>query len=380
MEVPLDDPGARRQLDEFLQYPAAYARQALGYAEALGIDPSRVARAAAAVESAASGRAAEPGFAQFLAGAVPAADGPRRPRPEPLVIRDRTFVWGARTHVMAILNATSDSFAGDGVGGDEAAIRARVEAAVAGGADIIDIGGESTRPGAGKVSAEEELARVLPAIAIAREITQLPLSIDTYKAEVARQALDAGADMVNDVWGTTADPAMAATVAAAGCPLVIMHNRAAAASGGELGGHFEDVEYGDVVAEVHARLSSLLDAALAGGIPRGHLIVDPGIGFGKTPAQNVELLGRLEVFNGLGQPLLLGVSQKSVIGHALGDGAADRQAGTIAANLAGIAQGVDILRVHDVAPAVQAARVMDAILARPDPPDPAATRPLPAIE
>ena len=379
MEVSLDDPGACRLLDQFLQYPAAYARQALGYSEALGVPPDRVARAADTVAAAAHGRTAEPGFAQFLAGVVPAADGPRRPRPAPLVIRDRTFVWGARTHVMAILNATDDSFAGDGVGGDEAAIRARVEAAGAGGADIIDIGGESTRPGAAQVSAEEELERVLPAIAIAREITQLPLSIDTYKAGVARQALAAGADMVNDIHGTTADPAMAATVAAAGCPLVIMHNRAAPPAHGELGGHFADVEYSDVVAEVHAQLSDLLDAAVAAGIPLGHLIVDPGIGFGKTPPQNVELLGRLEIFNGLGQPLLLGVSHKSVIGHALGDGAADRGAGSIAANLAGIAQGVDILRVHDVAPTVQAARVLDAILNRPVPPDPAPGRSLPAI-
>jgi dihydropteroate synthase len=376
----LDDPGARRQLDQFLQYPAAYSRQALGYAEALGIAPERVARAADTVAAAAHGRTAEPGFAQFLRGAAPVPDGPRRPRPAPLVIRDRTFAWGARTHVMAILNATDDSFAGDGVAGDEAAIRATVQAAIEGGADIIDIGGESTRPGATRVSAEEELQRVLPAIAIAREITQLPLSIDTYKAEVARQALEAGADMVNDVWGATADPAMASTVIAAGCPLVLMHNRPAPPAHNELGGHFEGVEYGDVVAEVHAQLSDLLDAVEAAGIPRERLIADPGIGFGKTPAQNVELLGRLEVFNGLGQPLLLGVSRKSVIGHALGDGAADRAAGTIAANLAGIAQGVDILRVHDVALAVQAARVMDAVLARPTLPDPAPSRPLPAIE
>ncbi|MDP6349679.1 MAG: dihydropteroate synthase, partial [Chloroflexota bacterium] len=223
----MDDPGARRQLDQFLQYPAAYSRQALGYAEALGIAPERVARAADTVAAAAHGRTAEPGFAQFLRGAAPVPDGPRRPRPAPLVIRDRTFAWGARTHVMAILNATDDSFAGDGVAGDEAAIRATVQAAIEGGADIIDIGGESTRPGATRVSAEEELQRVLPAIAIAREITQLPLSIDTYKAEVARQALEAGADMVNDVWGATADPAMASTVIAAGCPLVLMHNRPA---------------------------------------------------------------------------------------------------------------------------------------------------------
>ena len=360
----MDDPAERRQLDQFLQYPVAYARQALRYAQELGIAPERLVRSSDAVRAVAQGHSLESALAEFTGGVRPRLGKPVRPRPAPMVIRDRTFVWGSRTYVMAIVNVTTDSFSGDAVGTAPGAIREKIEEAISGGADLIDIGGESTRPGATKVSASEEMDRVLPAVAIAREMTELPVSIDTYKAEVARAAIGAGADMVNDVWGTTADPEMAATVASLGCPLVITHNRAATVRQGEIGEHFGEVDYGDVVGSIYTALEHLLIAATSAGISGEKIILDPGIGFGKTPPQNVELMGRLEIINGLGQPLLVGASRKSFIGYALGDGRADRSAGTTAANMAAIAQGVDIIRVHDVRQAAQAARVMDSILGK----------------
>ena len=363
----MDDPAARRQLDQFLQYPLDYARQALRYAQEMGIASDRVVRSVATVGAVAQGTPPESTLIEFTAGVRTRPGKPARPRPAPTVIRDRTFVWGSQTYVMAIVNVTTDSFSGDGVGEASGAIREKIEAAIAGGADLIDIGGESTRPGAARVSAAEELDRVLPAIVIAREMTGMPVSIDTYKADVARAAVEAGADMVNDVWGTTADPDMTATVAGLGCPLVIMHNRPAPARQSEIGGHFAEIEYGDVAGSVYDALERLVAGAIAAGISGDKILVDPGIGFGKTPSQNIELMGRLETLNGLGRPLLLGASRKSFIGHAIGDGTADRLPGTIAANMAAIAQGVDIIRVHDVAPAVQAAKVMDSILGRSHP-------------
>ncbi len=363
----MDDPAERRQLDRFLQYPLAYARQALRYAQELGIAPARLVRSADPVRAVAQRHQPESSLSEFAAGAPPRSGKPVRPRPAPMVIRDRTFVWGSQTYVMAIVNVTTDSFSGDGVGDEPGAVREKIDAAITGGADLIDIGGESTRPGASRISAAEEMNRVLSAIAIAREMTEIPVSIDTYKSEVARAGVEAGADLVNDVWGTTADPDMAATVADLGCPLVIMHNRLTPAVLGEIGPHFGEVEYGDVTGAVYAVLERLLDGAISAGIPGENIIVDPGVGFGKTPPQNLELIGRLETLNGLGQPLLLGASRKSFIGHSLGDGQADRLMGTTAANMAAIAQGVDIIRVHDVSQAVQAARVMDSILGRSHP-------------
>ncbi len=281
----MDDPAERRQLDQFLQYPVAYARQALRYAQELGIAPERLVRSSDAVRAVAQGHSLESALAEFTGGVRPRLGKPVRPRPGPMVIRDRTFVWGSRTYVMAIVNVTPDSFSGDAVGTAPGAIREKIEEAISGGADLIDIGGESTRPGATKVSASEEMDRVLPAVAIAREMTELPVSIDTYKAEVARAAIGAGADMVNDVWGTTADPEMAATVASLGCPLVITHNRAATVRQGEIGEHFGEVDYGDVVGSIYTALEHLLIAATSAGISGEKIILDPGIGFGKTPPQ-----------------------------------------------------------------------------------------------
>jgi dihydropteroate synthase len=279
-----------------------------------------------------------------------------------IVIRDQTFVWGARTYVMAIVNVTPDSFSGDGLGHKPEMLRNKINEAIMGGADLIDIGGESTRPGATMISVEEEIGRILPAIAIAREMTDLPISVDTYKADVARAAVEVGADMVNDIGGATADPLMASTVASLDCPIVIMHNRTAAvAIEGSIGPHFAGVEYEDVAASVYSDLERLMDNAVDAGISLNQIILDPGIGFGKTPEQSLELMRRLDFLKGIGQPLLLGISRKSFIGHALGDGAVERLSGTIAGNMAAIVQGVDMIRVHDVEAAVHSARMMDAV-------------------
>lgn len=286
-------------------------------------------------------------------------------RAGPLIIRGRRFDWGVRTYVMAIINVTPDSFSGDGVGRDQGEVARLTRMAVAGGADIIDLGGESTRPGAAAIAAGEELERVLPALVTIRSLTDLPVSVDTFKAAVAAAALAAGADIVNDVSGLQGDPRMAEVVARSGCPVVLTHNRSARPSGGAIGGHYTEVVYDDVVSDIRRDLGDRLKTATEAGIDCAKIILDPGVGFGKTPAQNLELLGRLGELQELGRPLLLGVSRKSFIGYALGDGKADRTWGTAAANVIGIAQGVDIIRVHDVAPMVQAARTADAILRRP---------------
>lgn len=289
-------------------------------------------------------------------------DNTLRSIPTQTVIRDQTFVWGSRTYVMAIVNITPDSFSGDGLANKPELLRRKINEVIVGGGDLIDIGGESTRPGATKISAAEEIERILPAIAIAREMTNMPISVDTYKADVARAAVEAGADMVNDIWGTAADPFMASTVASLGCPIVIMHNRTAVAVEGSIGAHFAGVKYEDVAASVSSDLECLMNNAVDAGVSLDRIILDPGIGFGKTPGQSVELMRRLDLFKGIGQPLLLGISRKSFIAHALGDGAVERLSGTIAANMAAITQGVDMIRVHDVEPAVCSARIMDAIV------------------
>lgn len=294
---------------------------------------------------------------------------PERSRPavsvlQPMMIRGRLFDWNVRTYVMAVINVTPDSFSGDGVAGNQRAVARLAQMAVDGGADIIDVGGESTRPGAGPVPAEEELARVLPAVRTMRSLTDTPISVDTYKAEVAESALEAGADLINDVWALQRDPRIAQTVARAGCPVVLMHNRGARPTKGSIGGHYAGVSYGNVAKDVREELRGWIQFAQDAGIDAERIIVDPGIGFGKTPQQNLELLSRLGELRALGRPLLLGVSRKSFIGFALGDGAADRKWGTAAAIAVGIVNGANLVRVHDVAEMAQVARVADAIVGR----------------
>lgn len=284
-----------------------------------------------------------------------------------LVLRGLTLAWGRRTYVMAIVNATPDSFSGDGTGGDVGRAVDAASAAVAAGADILDVGGESTRPGAAAVSADEEIARTAPAVAAIRARFDVPISIDTSKAAVAAAALDAGADMVNDVWGLRADPDLAGLVAARGVPVVVMHNRLTPANvevAARVGAHYAGVAYADLVGDVCRELRASIDIARGAGVPAANVIVDPGIGFGKTPAQNLALLDRVGEVRSLGFPLLVGPSRKSFIGAVLDLPAAQRLEGTAAAVAVAIARGADIVRVHDVAAMVRVARMTDAIVRR----------------
>lgn len=275
--------------------------------------------------------------------------------PAPIRIGPNTFEWGGRTYVMGILNVTPDSFSGDGLLGSGSPVDAAVLAArrmVEEGADLLDVGGESTRPGHAPVGTSEEIDRVVPVIAaLAAALPDTPLSVDTSKPAVAEAALAAGAHLLNDVWGTGPDAdAMAAVAADAGVPLVVMHNRA------------EPRYERDVVGEVLADLDAALDRAVAAGVAEMNLIVDPGIGFGKTADHNITLLCHLGALSTLGRPMMLGTSRKSTLGRILDLPVEDRLEATLATTALAIAAGVDIVRVHDVRPNVRAARVSDAIV------------------
>jgi len=265
-------------------------------------------------------------------------------------IGERDFIWGARTYVMGIVNVTPDSFSGDGVTDLETAV-ARARQMERDGADLIDIGGESTRPetwaGPG-LSAEEELARVIPVVERVAAAVAVPVSIDTYKAKVAERALVAGARLVNDVWGLRRDPRMAQAVARAGVPVVLMHNKP---GGG----------YHDLIAEIAASLLESVEMGRTAGIAEDRIILDPGIGFGKTREENLEIIRRLPDLRRLGFPLLIGPSRKSFIGKTLDLPAGERLEGTAAAVALAIAGGADIVRVHDVKAMVRVARMADAI-------------------
>ncbi|HEX7588918.1 MAG TPA: dihydropteroate synthase, partial [Anaerolineae bacterium] len=233
------------------------------------------------------------------------------------------------------------------------------------GADILDIGGESTRPGSQPISAEEERIRVIPVIQALRRKASLPISIDTYRADTAQAALDAGADLVNDVWGLRMDPEMKRVVAARGAPVVIMHNRSKpkdAVQTNRLGGRYVGVEYTDLLADVIRELRGQVDLALEAGIPADKILVDPGIGFGKTVEQNLELLDRLGELRVLGCPILLGPSRKGLIGYTLDLPIHERVEGTAATVTLGIERGADIVRVHDVKQMVRVARMTDAVV------------------
>jgi dihydropteroate synthase len=259
------------------------------------------------------------------------------------------LTWGAHTHIMAILNLTPDSFSGDGLGGDADAAVAAALASGADGADILDLGAESTRPGHVPISAEQELARLLPALAAIRPRTDAIISVDTSKAAVAVAALDAGADLVNDIRGFTADPEMAAVVAVAGVPAVLMHD-------------IPPDPGVDLVTSILRELSGRLDRAVAAGVAWERLIVDPGFGFGKDWRQNLELLHRLGELRVLGRPILTGTSRKSTIGRVLGLPEHDRVEGTAATVTLAIANGADIVRVHDVRAMTRVARMTDAVV------------------
>jgi dihydropteroate synthase len=285
---------------------------------------------------------------------------PDQPRafavPAPMRIGPRTFTWGQRTYLMGILNVTPDSFSGDGLLASDAPTKTAVAQAqrmVAEGADLLDVGGESTRPGHTPVGLGEELDRVIPVIAAVRAaLSDVPISIDTTKPQVAEAALDAGASLINDIWGVGLGNELARLAAQRRVPLIVMHNR-------------EEARYEDVVREVVDDLRAALERAVAAGVERDQLIVDPGIGFGKTAEHNLLLLGELAALRELGRPILLGTSRKSTIGRILDLPPEKRLEGTLATTALGIAAGADIIRVHDVEANRRAALVADAIVRHP---------------
>ncbi len=293
---------------------------------------------------------------------------------KPLALGATRLEWGTRTYLMGILNLTPDSFSGDGLLSTpqvkESALR-QAQDFLQAGADILDIGGESTRPGAQTVSAEEEASRVIPIIrALAAEFPQAILSIDTYKARVAEQALQAGAHLLNDVWGLRADPGMASLAAAANIPVILMHNRSQPANASlqqSLGGRYVGMEYQNLLEEIKAELMQSVEIARRAGISDERIILDPGIGFGKTVPQNLQLLNRLDEIRALGFPVLLGPSRKSFIGYTLNLPPEQRLEGTAAAVAVGIVRGADILRVHDVAFMAKVAKMTDALVRPPLP-------------
>jgi dihydropteroate synthase len=281
------------------------------------------------------------------------------------------FLWGTRTFVMGILNITPDSFSGDGLMSQADAVAAALAQArrfVEAGADILDVGGESTRPGAQQVSAQAEIRRVVPVIQeLAAAKLNAIISIDTHKASVAEAALAAGAQWINDVWGLHADAGLAGTAARAQAPVVLMHNRSKPADAElqqRLGGRYTGVKYTNLLEDVKNELLESVALAHAAGIPDNHIILDPGIGFGKTVEQNLELIDRLGEIRALGYPVLLGPSRKSFIGYTLNLPPDQRLEGTAAAVAIGIARRADIVRVHDVAAMVRVARLSDAIVRR----------------
>ncbi len=298
-----------------------------------------------------------------------------------LTIGNFTFHWGSRTYIMGILNITPDSFSGDGLmtsnkeetteaSSDENVVIHATQLArsfASAGADIIDVGGESTRPGSQPVSAEEEIERVVPIIhALTKELDVL-ISVDTYKSEVAKAALEAGARLVNDVWGFRADPQLANVVAQYNVPVILMHNRSSWAHAEvkeRLGGRYIGVPYENLIEDILRELQESVEIARAAGIPDEYIILDPGIGFGKTVEQNLELMDRLSEIKALGFPILVGPSRKSFIGYTLDLPPNQRLEGTAAAVAVAITRGADIVRVHDVEFMVRVARMTDAIVRR----------------
>ncbi len=270
-------------------------------------------------------------------------------RPQPITIGGREFVWGRRTYIMGVVNVTSDSFSGDGLAYDVAGAVNQAVRMCRDGADIIDVGGESTRPGFQPVAADEEIRRTVPVVERLRGEVDVPVSIDTYKAEVARAALDAGACLVNDVHGFRREPEVAAVAAEFDVPAVAMHYQ-------------RDREFHDVIGDITTGLVESLRIARERGLPDERVIVDPGFNFGWTEEQALEMLRRLGELRTLGRPLLVGTSRKSTIGVVLGLPVEDRLEGTAATVALAIANGADIVRVHDVKEMSRVARMADAVV------------------
>lgn len=271
-------------------------------------------------------------------------------------LRDHSFNWGERTYLMGVLNVTPDSFSDGGEFDSLSTALAQAQRLVEAGADIIDIGGQSTRPGAEQVSLEEELNRVVPVIEALRSVLNVPISVDTTRASVAQKAVEAGADIVNDISGGTFDLDMFPVVAKLGVPIVLMHIRGTPQTMQQL------TDYQDLIAEIYQFLARQIAAAVAVGIERSRIIIDPGIGFAKTFEQNLEILGQLPKFHSLDVPILVGPSRKSFIGRILNQAAPKgRVWGNAATCCAAIAGSADILRVHDVLEMRDVCLVADAI-------------------
>jgi dihydropteroate synthase len=262
-------------------------------------------------------------------------------------IGGRRFEWGSRTFVMGIVNVTPDSFSGDGLGSDRTAAVEQGLRMVKEGADMLDVGGESTRPGHVPIGGAEEIARIEPVIRrLARE-SGVPVSVDTYKLEVAEAAVDCGATILNDIWGLTRSPEIADLAALKSCGLVVMHNQ-------------DGTDYaGDLLEEIKRFLKRAALLAVEAGVPSERVIIDPGIGFGKTAEQNWEVMRRLNELKELGFPILIGTSRKSFIGKLLDLPVDLRVEGTAATVVASVLRGVDIVRVHDVLEMTRAVRVAD---------------------
>jgi dihydropteroate synthase len=291
------------------------------------------------------------------------------------------FEWGKRTYIMGILNITPDSFSGDGlmpeaqqngeagpsVGSALASAIEQGRSFLQSGADILDVGGESTRPGSRPVSVDEEAQRVGPVVeALVQELGAF-VSIDTYKAAVAEAAVNAGAKMINDVWGLRADPALAEVAARHKVPLILMHNRSSWAHAEikeGLGGRYVGMAYENLLEDIRRELMESVAIARAAGVPEELIILDPGIGFGKTVEQNLELVNRMDEIRSWGFPVLLGPSRKSFIGFTLDLPPDQRMEGTAAAVAVGIVRGADIVRVHDVQFMARVAKMTDAIVRR----------------
>lgn len=273
---------------------------------------------------------------------------------------DTEFRWGERTYVMGIINVSPESFSGDGLT-DPARALAQAEQFIADGADILDIGGESTRPGSTPISTDEEIRRVVPFVERLVGKINVPLSVDTYKSEVAVRVLNAGASIINDQWGLKHDPRLAELAAEKNAPIILMSNQRDKGDY-DVQAQRDTALYEDVMAEVTTSLKWSIETAQSAGVPRENIIIDPGIGFGKTWQQDIELVRHLAELKELGQPILLGTSRKSLIKMVLNLPASERVEGTAATIAIGIANGADIVRVHDVRQMVRVCCMTDAIV------------------